>query len=340
MVETTNAARTAEKAGANTESRIELEARVDAEQKTSMSIMDFDTPGLIVGAEKRRQRRTEQETRKVESKDSVAQAESRDREPIKPELKGKVRVGFQYSVLKPVLDFAHKFVKDLILTFAVTGLYSRFMDPAHVLLGSFHIPREEFIEYDGITEEVTAIMDVEDIRRLKIKGAENVWMEFTPKEGNIKLRCNDTTNTIALKAEGTVTAPKMLMLDLSGHVTIPASTLGRFLNSAKDISDAFRMTLTRDRLTLLSSADSGRVETIVTDTEWDSMEPAAGILNNGAIRSLYPTEYVRNATMALGAAAEWVKMSFRDDYPMEAEFRLKNRPETKIAFLLAPRMEQ
>ncbi len=428
LVETTDAVRTAEKRGANTESRTELEARVDAGQKTSMGIMDFNTPGLTVGAERKRQRITEQESRKdrVESEDSVAQAESEQseghteqeqtqwREELQPpeldheEIPGETdmvrihelpngdrfegtrtekvvdgiriieydevppnghvydaRIVFNYNLLKPVLEFALKFVKELILSFDTTGLHSRFVDPSHVMMGSFHIPREEFVEYDGIVEKVTVAINVEKITSLKIKGDENVWLRFqvVPKmkattenkdsntrvtyrrcekavlKDKMELQYGNTTNTIAALDEELITVPKIPPLEQDGYVIIPASNLGDFLSRAENVSDAFRMTLTREKLTLVSAADEERVETTVTDGEWKDIRVGNGIKNKGSIKSLYPVEYMRNAMKAL-RTAEWVKMSFRDDYPMEAEFRLKNRPETKITFLLAPRMEQ
>ena len=271
----------------------------------------------------------------------------------------KMRFAMDSGLFQTLIEAARILVSEFQLKFKPDGLHVVFVDSGHVAMERIFMPREAFQEYYLGDRYLTISLDVERLRDLKVKKStgsitisinepkcetktervnidglahEYVSREYGTREvyitfGNMERKFSTLDNN-------TLTIPRIPAISTGNYVVVQTADVRAFLEQAARVSDSAKLTLAEDGLVMLSKSDT---EEARVKLERDRLKDIK--LVDGRIASSYPVDYLAKFFSAIRKSAE-VKMSFKNDYPLQMEFVVSGMSDTSIVCLLAPRMEQ
>ena len=257
-------------------------------------------------------------------------------------------------ILKNVLAL----VSEFKMTFD-SGINIKVVDPAHVAMANMSIPKESFMEYD-MPPKVDVCMNADRLHELKVKVKDTVYirMKFALKEkkavdgGDTYITFNYECESFVLQFgvvtrsmmpvdSDLVSIPKMPPINADNYVVLKTSYVHEAVNQCAKLSDAAKFELFEDRFEVSSRGQfdaSNKEEVALNKFERDQIKDMH--LVETSVHSLYPIEYIAK-TFGASLSSEDVKISFKTDYPMKAEFRMNVDAFEPISmvYYLAPRME-
>lgn len=249
------------------------------------------------------------------------------------------RISLPYSRLKELLELFNTVVTEVKLQFRPDGVEAIAVDPAHVAMLALKMPKSAFSEYHFDGELSTWAFDVEDWKKSIPKGSKNDLVTLERSKDRVVVSVGPFVKEYTLLDPSVVTMPRIPKIEANNSFTMGHYEMRESFKGAEDVSDSIRFELTRNGLTMKSIADSREFK---ADFPKDMIKEIV-CADDEPIRSSYPLEYLLKLFKAMKTVDE-VKTSFKNDYPLTAEFKLASdkmadeRPEIK--FLLAPRMEQ
>ena len=257
-------------------------------------------------------------------------------------------------ILKNVLALCSEFK----MTFD-SGINIKVVDPAHVAMFDMSIPKESFMEYD-MPPKVDVCMNADKLHELKVKAKDAVFirMKFALKEKkavedgdayttfnyeceSFVLQFGVVTRSITPIDSSMVSTPKIPPINADNYVVMKTSYVHEAVNQCAKLSDATKFELFEDRFEISSRGQfdaSNKEEVALNRFERDQIKDMH--LIGTSVHSLYPIEYIAK-TFNASLSSEDVKISFKSDYPMKAEFRMNVDAFEPISmvYYLAPRME-
>ncbi len=240
---------------------------------------------------------------------------------------------FNISVknLKELADLLNTVVGEAKFKFDKSSMSVRVIDPAHVAMISAEVPKESFNEFQVDGDDEIAL-DLEKLKNvLKLAGSsDSVYVKKT--NDKLKFELGTINKSITLLDNSIVSTPKIPQISSDNYVVIERTAFERGLRAAEDVSDAIRFTLTADEFTAKSTSDSEESE--MTMPKDMLKEVKCG----NQIKSLYPLEYLLKFVKSV-PSSDFLKLSFKDDYPVTIEFTFGAKEGMKGFFLLAPRTE-
>lgn len=249
------------------------------------------------------------------------------------------RISLPYSRLKEIFDLFNVVVTEAKFEFRPDGVEVTAVDPAHVAMLALKMPRSAFSEYHFDGQLSTWAFDVEDWKKSIPKGSKNDMVTLERSKDRVVVSVGPFVKEYTLLDPSVVTRPEIPKIEAGNSFTMGQYELRESFKGAEDVSDSIRFELTREGLVMKSIADSREFR---ADFSKDMIKEIV-CADGEPVRSSYPLEYLLKLFKAMKTVDE-VKTSFKNDYPLIAEFRLASgkiadeRPEMK--FLLAPRMEQ
>ena len=249
------------------------------------------------------------------------------------------KISLPYSRLKEMLDLFNVVVTEAKFEFKPDGVEVIAVDPAHVAMLALKMPKSAFNEYHFDGELSTWAFDVEDWKKGIPKGSKNDLVSLERTKDRVVVSVGPFVKEYTLLDPSTVTRPRIPKIEAENSFTMGQYELRESFKGAEDVSDSIRFVLSRDGLIMKSIADSREFK---ADFQKDMIKEIV-CADEEPVKSSYPLEYLLKLFKAMKTVDE-VKTSFKNDYPLIAEFRLASgkvsdeQPEMK--FLLAPRMEQ
>ena len=259
------------------------------------------------------------------------------KEPETGDATGKISL--PYSRLKEILDLFNVVVTEAKFEFRPDGVEVIAVDPAHVAMLALKMPKSAFTEYHFDGELSTWAFDVEDWKKSIPKGSKNDLVTLERARDRVIVSVGPFVKEYTLLDPSTVTRPRIPKIEAENSFTMGQYELRESFKGAEDVSDSIRFELTRDGLVMKSIADSREFKAGFSK----DMIKEIVCVDGEPVKSSYPLEYLLKLFKAMKTVDE-VKTSFKNDYPLTAEFKLASgkmtdeQPEMK--FLLAPRMEQ
>jgi proliferating cell nuclear antigen len=313
--------------------QVDVQAQSENNEPRNATVDEYDQPGLLVGAAKRRAIKEAEGLAKSQKPAPVAQESKNEIAKRKDTVKGRFIV--EYGYLKPVLQTLNRFEGEAKFGIDSNGLHTRVMDPAHVAMIDVTMSRGEFLEW-YFDEDAEYALDVERIIDLKLNPKDTVTFEWNnKKEGTYTVSNGVSSMTLPLLDPDTVKVPKIPDIKANDYFVINAGYLKDFFGNAKNVSDAFRITMDPIVRSIILKAASESTEA-KTEIANDMMKEFR-IYGPDIVSAIYPQEYFINFLKDIKKDEE-LKIEMKSDYPATVRYA-GNQGLTNIIFLLAPRAE-
>lgn len=258
---------------------------------------------------------------------------------------GAFRIAMQTDTWNQVLKILATLVSEARFRWTQNGLKVAAVDPSHVAMYEITVPREVLSEND-IGEGTEFTIDIKGFPKLKNGGT---FLMLRENSGTLRIVFNEVAQTVKELDYDSVFVPRVPVIDSKEYrATVEIEKIKSFLDAAKSVSDAFRITMSDFGEVMLSArSDSNEVEVrLAKETGLVDMHMSGSAKT---VSSLYPLEYVQKLVKAAATVTE-INVALRDDYPLDAGLKLpvtirKDRGHylpgmIPVRYLLAPRMEQ
>ena len=236
------------------------------------------------------------------------------------------------KLLKSSIDAISNMIDEAGISVDKDGISIRAMDPAHVALVNFKLGKEAFDKFE-IKEPLILGLDLDRLNAiLKRAGAnDNISMEFAKDKNaiNIKLKNTSTRTFNQQLIKVSDEELKVPNLDFPSTVELDPNIISEAIKDADIISDHVTIKVDSKFLYILAKGDLGNVEVKVPKDE------AVQFKAEDDSQSMFSIEYLKDIIKASDVANS-VKISLGDNLPVKMEFVA---PNTKLCFLLAPRIE-
>jgi proliferating cell nuclear antigen len=321
--------------------QVDVQAQSESNEPKNATVDEYDQPGLLVGAAKRRAAKAEELAKSQEDKEpakvapELSEAEKKKLMQIHlNNVRGVSRV--DYGLLKPVLQILTRFADEGILEISREGLHTRIVDPAHVAMVDVVMSRETFIEWYFDENDARYAIALGKILDLKLNPKDTVTFEWN-KSKSETCTVSDGLNSIRIPLldPNEVTTPKMPVIVAENYFVINAGYLKDFLGKAEHVSDEFKIMMDPVTRSVILKAKSDSEE-VKTEIPIDMMKDFR-IYGPDTVSALYPAEYFMNFLRFLKKNDE-LKIELKTNYPVTVRYS-GNRGYTNITFLLAPRAE-
>ena len=316
------------------------------------SVLDYDTPGLLVGSAKRKQEATEKQVKTDVAASVEKEVVKEPEKNLHSEGQGETAFGMdevgrfsiKYALISPILGFAKSLNRpEMEIVFEKNGLSGRFIDPAHVAMGSFFISRYEFTQYMRKDDKDWKVgIDIKKILDLKIRSRDEidiVLVENPLDEGTrvhrYRIRYQEVETSIrGLTQEDGLYVPKIPKITMRNSVLLERERVWSFFKAAEQVSDAFRVTLDKEGLKLTCKTDDTTIKTVIPKKDM-TVE-----MTDAETTSAYSIEWVMPAFKNLREIRD-IKISLgSNDYPMKIDFLkgMVKMDDSVVSLLVAPRV--
>lgn len=235
------------------------------------------------------------------------------------------------DVLKEAIELASCIVDEIKLTLKKDGLYVRAVDPSHVAMIEMKLSKKAFEEFKATDQDIGMDLNkIKDLLKL-IRPEEMVSWRSEDKKNRIILEVGNLKRSMSPVDLGGMTDPKVPDLTLPGKVVVDINEIRKGIRAAESISDHITFLLTPNDFKMEAEGDTEKMELVLTKDHGLSE-----IVAPGAMRSLYPLDYL--TTMVKAVNSPTVTINMANDYPTRIEFQIANGVG-EGAFLLAPRIE-
>jgi len=216
------------------------------------------------------------------------------------------------------------------------GIRLRAMDPSHVAMIDFEMPKNTFQEYVCDQPIDICINMSEMLKLLKSVGSDEVLEIMTDEEGRqLELVLSGVyirkfvMPTLEITEEEAPT-PK---IDFNTVIKMTSSSLKQTMDDALAVSDNVRLEATADRLIFKAIGDLGSA-TVEFNKE---SEVVLSLEVREESKATFSLNYLSEIVKAGAAASDVVDIEFSTNMPVKLNFGLPE--EQRLAYYLAPRIE-
>ncbi len=218
------------------------------------------------------------------------------------------------------------------------GIRMKAMDPSHVMLVDFYIPKSAFEEF-AIEKETVLFIHLENVSKI---------LRRASRSDKLMIESDGTKLSIGLISKGGVIRTFSMPLISSTYEEVPelslefntfAKTLGPAVSSAlsilEDVGDVIKFKVHKEGISLTGSSELGEIEFIFNTTTGTliDFQPPQDVEE---FSNSYSSEYITFIT-PIAKIAETV--TFRLGPELPCEIGLDLAAETKLKLYVAPRVE-
>ncbi|MEM3526142.1 MAG: proliferating cell nuclear antigen (pcna) [Candidatus Jordarchaeaceae archaeon] len=236
---------------------------------------------------------------------------------------------------KNIIDALSGLVDELVFIADENSLHARAMDPSHVAMVDFELPKTAFSEYE-CNGEVKLGINLEDMSRImrRAGGGDALELALDPEKNKLNVTFKGAsirTFRIGL-LDLTHEETPVPSIKFNAQIKMTADALKEALKDAEVVSDHVEIEATHDRLQINASGDTGGVE-VKLDKSSDAILELNVTEKSKAMYALsYLTDMMRATT-----TSDTVTVQFSSSMPIKLEFNLIGGG--RLTYWLAPRIE-
>ncbi len=234
--------------------------------------------------------------------------------------------------LKDSINVISELVNEVTIKVGKNALELTAMDPANVAMVTFKLLSSAFAEYD-VPKEIDLGINLESFKEIlkRIKPTDTLILELSDK-GRLNMQIKgESLRTFHLALiDVDETDKKVPDLKFNTNVEMPAMFFDEAIEDMGIVADSVALTVDDSKFIVQaeSKLNSAKVE----------ISPSDSVIiksDKSKVLSKYSLEYLKK--MIKGSRlSDTVILHFDEEYPLKADYRLKDRLE--LSFLLAPRI--
>ena len=244
----------------------------------------------------------------------------------KPIFRSKIKA----SVLKGVTEIMSPLVGEAKFSITPKGISINAVDPAHVALARVEVKSDSFEEYHA--DESDLGVDIHKLNGvLKLASADDtISLEYDEHKNMLVITIGNLMRSMSLiDVEGMPDA-KMPEIDLPAKVVLVAGELSKAVRASEMISDHIVLTTDKDKFILYAEGDTDTVDLTLTKDLLVKLKSA------DKCRSLFSIDYL--STMIKPAKdADHITLMLGNDKPLYMEFDFADK-KGHVVYMLAPRV--
>ncbi len=240
------------------------------------------------------------------------------------------------EVWKNCIGAISNLIEEVDLEFKEDGVEMRAMDPSHVALVDFRLPKEVFEEYD-VEESRKLGIDLEEMDKVMSRASKNdeFILKFDEEGGRLKLRFEgDSTRRFSLPLldlkEEELPQPD---LDFTASVKVSAGAVSDGLKDSELVGDNIRVNISGDTFLMGTESDTGSAEMELSKGD----ESLKEIDVDETSEAMYNIEYLQDMIKA-ASSKDVIEINHGTELPIQIIFPIANE-KGRLEFLLAPRIE-
>lgn len=236
---------------------------------------------------------------------------------------------------KNIVDALSSLVDEVVFIADENSLRARAMDPSHVAMVDFELPKAAFNEYE-CSGEVKLGINLEDMSRImrRAGGGDELELSFYPEKNKLNVTFKGTsirTFKIGL-LDLTHEETPVPSIKFNAEIKMTADALKEALKDAEVVSDHVEVEASSEELKITASGDTGGVE-----VKLDKSSDALLELNvTEESKAMYALSYLMDMMKAT-AASDTVTVQFSTSMPIKLEFNIIGGG--RLTYWLAPRIE-
>ncbi|MHA1382631.1 MAG: proliferating cell nuclear antigen (pcna) [Candidatus Helarchaeota archaeon] len=245
------------------------------------------------------------------------------------------------SILKNIIDVLTSIIDEAANFMAKPeGFGIVAMDPSHVSMIDFFLPKEVFEKYE-CDKKVRIGLNIGNLNKLlkRVGGSEQLTIKLAEKGNKLQLKFKGkSTRTFSLNLmeleEEEYPEPKM---QFNAKITITdPSLLAEAIKDAELFSDHVKIEADSNIFTIFAKGDNGEV-----NVEIPGERDALDLEIKEKSSSLYPLSYL-TSIIKVGNVTDSLTLEFSSEMPMQMVFKLKPIQDSSgyIKYFLAPRVEE
>jgi len=216
------------------------------------------------------------------------------------------------------------------------GIRLRAMDPSHVAMVDFEMPKNTFQEYLCEQPINICVNMGEMLKILKNVGSDETLEISTGEEGRqleLALRGSYVRRFVMPTLEMTEEEAPAPKIDFNAKVKMTSGSLKQTMDDALVVSDNVRLEATHEKMVFNATGDLGSV-TVELSKESEAILSLDVKEDSKATFSL---NYLSEIVKAGAAASDVVDIEFSTNMPVKLNFGLPE--EQRLSYYLAPRIE-
>ncbi|MGQ9721116.1 MAG: proliferating cell nuclear antigen (pcna) [Candidatus Jordarchaeum sp.] len=236
---------------------------------------------------------------------------------------------------KNIVDALSGLVDEVVFIADENSLHARAMDPSHVAMVDFELPKSAFSEYK-CGGEVKLGINLEDMSRImrRAGGGDELVLSLDPEKNKLNVTFKGTSmrtfhiGLLDLSHEET----PVPSIKFNTEIKMTADALKEALKDAEVVSDHVTVEASPKELEISAAGDTGGVE-VKLDKSSDALLELNAIENSSA---MYALSYLMDM-MKAAAASDTVTVQFSTGMPIKLEFNIIGGG--RLTYWLAPRIE-
>lgn len=247
----------------------------------------------------------------------------------------------EVGVLKSIIDVLTSIIDDAANFMAKPdGFGIIAMDPSHVSMIDFFLPKETFDTYK-CDSKVKIGVNIGNLNKLlkRVGSSDELTLKLSEKGNKLQLKFKGkATRTFSLNLidleEEEYPSPKM---QFNAKVILDdPNLLSSAIKDAELFSDHVKLDVESNKFTVFAKGDNGEVE-----VEIPSERDALTLEVKERSSSLYPLSYL-TSIIKIGSVTDNLTLEYSTEMPMQMLFKLKKIGEANgyIKYFLAPRVEE
>jgi len=243
-----------------------------------------------------------------------------------------MRIELKPRFFSEIINIISQLVTEANLKFDKNGLSIIALDPGSVAMVIFEMPKENFLDYDVVEENLALSLD--DLKQVlrRVEKAESIILE--KKENMLLISSKDGIRRkfhlalINLEEE----ERKKPNLSFTTSIEMPSDLLKESIEDVGIVADSFSFISSKSEKTFKIV---GRGALNKSEIEFNEDEIKANLGND---KTTYSVEYFEKFIKA-SKIFDKVKISYKTDHPCQLDF-FNEGSNIKLSFILAPRIEE
>ncbi len=236
---------------------------------------------------------------------------------------------------KNIVDALSGLVDEVVFIADEKSLHARAMDPSHVAMVDFELPKMAFGEYE-CSGEVKLGINLEDMSRImrRAGGGDELELSLDPEKNRLSVTFRGTsirTFRIGL-LDLTHEETPVPSITFNAEIKMTSDALKEALKDAEVVSDHVTVEASPEDLEISAAGDTGGVE-VKLDKSSDALLELNVTENSSA---MYALSYLMDM-MKAAAASDTVTVQFSTSMPIKLEFNIIGGGN--LTYWLAPRIE-
>jgi proliferating cell nuclear antigen len=236
---------------------------------------------------------------------------------------------------KNIMEALSSLVDEGNLLGTPKGLTMKAMDPSHIAMVDFELPKEAFEEYD-CSEDVRIGLNLDEMVKI---------MRRATGEDALELSVQPNSNRLDIKFIGKALRRFGLSLidiqneelptpniEFKSKIKLTTDALTQAIEDALIVSDHIKFSIQEDNLYLRATGDTGEVEINLEKNSESVLE----LIKEEDSSATYALDYLKDI-MKGAAASNIVEIKYSTNMPINLNFPLLNKG--RITYYLAPRVE-